>query len=241
VHRRDEDGLWTTRRDVGGEPGTRGILMLSESDALAHLLYTRWGAKPYPIVYCSADLEALRFGPSRVLLSAETSLDNVTGTKQPLPAGALVAVAEGSGHVWWNDLAGSGSPADSLAAPAALVAEAEAGAGAGGARVRLAWTHPNAPAALAYDVYRQVDGGDFVRLNAAPLLAARFEDTAAAAGALRYRVTAQLGARQSGPSASAQVFLAPPAAAAAIGGMPTPTPRIEDSSPAPAPRPDRER
>ena len=107
VHRRATTGAWTTKTDVLGGTGTRGIIQVAEQDAKVYILYTRWGVTPFRIEYRVADLEALTFGGETIFISDAADMNNVSGMKQPLPKGSLIAVAENSSSAFWN---GFGSP-----------------------------------------------------------------------------------------------------------------------------------
>lgn len=106
VHRRDADGNWTTRADVlDGGHGTRPIVMSSNADDKLYLLYSRWHDGLEIITSREAPLGSLDFGeavPFLSLLGEDVRLTDVTGTKQSLPAGTLVAVAHARKRAWWN-------------------------------------------------------------------------------------------------------------------------------------------
>jgi hypothetical protein len=215
VVRREVDGSWTRRQDVTGGIGTRGIIMISEADAKAYILWTNWTTSPDRITYRAADLESLDFqGPSVLLMSQSSSLNNVTGTKQVLPGGCLLAVAEGASKVWSN---GWGTPAQAtLPAPAApqdLIAElAESPA-----RVQLAWSEPTSGTPEGYILYRSLNSGAFVRLVPGLLTQPNYTDLAIAAGTYTYKVSA-FANQQEGPvsgTVSVTYTPAPPAAPSA--------------------------
>jgi hypothetical protein len=96
VHRRAASGTWTTKTDVLAGTGTRGIIQVAEQDAKVYILYTRWGVSPFRIEYRVADIEALTFAGETIFISASADMNNVSGMKQPLPRGSLIAVAENS-------------------------------------------------------------------------------------------------------------------------------------------------
>jgi len=201
VHRRAAGGGWTTYPNVLGQTGTRGIIMISEGDARAYIVYTNWEASPDRIDYRFADLETLTFGSTTVFMAASSVLNNVTGTKQILPAGCLMAAAEDAGQVWWN---GWGTPIATLPPP--LPPEnLTAAVGADPARVTLAWSPASGSSPDGYDVYRQVDGGTFERINTAPVATPSHVDFAPPSGSLCYRVDAIDGGGASAPSATACV------------------------------------
>jgi hypothetical protein len=106
AHRRDERGTWTTQVDIlQGGHGTRPILMLSEDDTQLHLLYSRWHDGLEIIAHRQAPLGTLDFGaaqPFLVLLGEDIRVKDVTGTKQTLPTGTLVAVAHAVNRAWWQ-------------------------------------------------------------------------------------------------------------------------------------------
>ena len=82
VLRRSTNGQWTKRNDVTGGNGTRGIIMVSEADSKAYILWTNWTVSLDPISYRTANLEDLNFGSTQTLMSTSSSLNNVTGTNR---------------------------------------------------------------------------------------------------------------------------------------------------------------
>jgi hypothetical protein len=202
LHRRSTGGAWTTQTDVIAGTGTRGIVQISDADAKIYVLFTDWDASPFTIQYRSASLSTLSFGATTTFISASTDLNNVTGTKQPLPAGNLIAVAENMTHCWFNSigtLGGGGpvapDPPTNLQAGLVLVP----------ARVDLTWSQPASGAPSGYNVYVQANGGPFTKLNSALVTTRSYSDNAPAASPLCYRVTAVAAALEGAPSASACV------------------------------------
>jgi hypothetical protein len=106
VHLRDVDGKWTTHANVlQGGHGTRPIVMASNADDKLYLLYTRWHEGLEIVASREAPLGGLDFGeavPFLSLLGEKVRLTDVTGTKQSLPAGTLVAIAHAKKRAWWN-------------------------------------------------------------------------------------------------------------------------------------------
>ncbi len=112
---RSPNGKWTSHNDImNGADATRPILLTAEHDGLLVLLYTRWHEGTEDIAYRVSRLGELEFGAAMPFLSVPNiNLNDVTSTKQPLPPGCLVAVADGDGKAWWNgwgDLLGSQHP-----------------------------------------------------------------------------------------------------------------------------------
>ena len=109
---RAPDGTWTSHHDIlqGGD-ATRPILLTAEADGRLVLLYTRWHEGTEDIAYRVSRLGELEFGAAMPFISVPNiQLNDVTSTKQPLPPGCLVAVADGDDTAWWNgwgDLPGS--------------------------------------------------------------------------------------------------------------------------------------
>jgi len=104
AHLRTPDGIWRTHEDIlAGKQATRPILMTAEADSMLVMLYTRWYEGAEIIVYRTAPLGALEFGRPLPFLSVPgVDLNDVTGTKQSLPPGCIVAIAGGDGTAWWN-------------------------------------------------------------------------------------------------------------------------------------------
>jgi hypothetical protein len=81
--------------------------------------------------------------------------------------------------------------------------------------VSLSWTASTDAAAnpsLAYNVYRSPTcNGAFAKLNASPLAATNYLDTAVLPGAYCYQVTSVLSGAEGAPSNQAAVLIPPPA------------------------------
>lgn len=96
-------------------------------------------------------------------------------------------------------------PPEPPEAPTSLVATLESGP-----QVDLDWTAPSGTID-GYNVYRQVNGGSFVKLNGALVAATTYLDSSPAAGSLCYQVRSQRTAIESSASNSACVDNTPPA------------------------------
>src|SRR5439155_7331408 len=71
-------------------------------------LYVRWHEGAEIIAYRTSPLGQLSFGRARPFIVVPgLDLNDVTGTKQPLPRGSVIAIADGGGMAWWD---GWGSP-----------------------------------------------------------------------------------------------------------------------------------
>ena len=187
VHRRATDAAWTTRTGVlGGGTGTRGIIQVSDADAKVYILFTRWGVSPERIEHRVADMATLTFGSTTNFISTTSDMNNVTGLKQPLPAGNLIAVAENGSHCWFNSVGSLPSEPQPPGPPTGLVATLASDP----ARVELAWSEPASGTPDGYNVYRQVDGGTFSRLNGALVTTTSYDDTAPPGSPLCYNVRA---------------------------------------------------
>ncbi|MCX7392591.1 MAG: hypothetical protein NTW75_00530 [Planctomycetales bacterium] len=112
LHRRGVNGGWTTKTNVSGGDSTRGIVMVAEQDSRVYVLYTCWDKSPNPIHYRMADIETLDFGGETTFITSSKSMNDVTGMKQLLPAGALIAAASNGKSCLFNSF---GNP------PAALL------------------------------------------------------------------------------------------------------------------------
>jgi hypothetical protein len=77
------------------------------------------------------------------------------------------------------------------------------GGGSAQTNMQLAWQAPATGTAAGYNVYRQIDGGAYTKLNASLLTALTYTDTAVPAGALCYQVAAVDGFAQEGDEATA--------------------------------------
>ena len=199
LQRRNLDGSWTVKNDILGGKATRGIVMVAEEDGKIYVLYTRWGVSPNPIQYRMASLSDLVFGSQTTFITSSSSMNNVTGTKQLLPEGNLIAVAENGSKALWN---GWGEPPSGQPQPLSAPTDLTASLLASPARVDLAWREPASGAVAGYNIYRQVDGGAFEKLNAALVTVRTFTDPSPAASALCYRATAVAGAAE-GPASDA--------------------------------------
>ncbi|MFQ5600042.1 MAG: hypothetical protein ACE5G2_05760, partial [Candidatus Krumholzibacteriia bacterium] len=110
VYRRSSSGNWTAKRDISkGTSGTRPIIMLDTTDKKIHALYTCWSCSgPDRISYQVGSMETLSFGSKQTFLrDAAKSMNDVTGMKQILPPGSLVAIAVAGGTAYWS---GWGTP-----------------------------------------------------------------------------------------------------------------------------------
>lgn len=207
LHRRTTNGVWSHYFDVVDSPGTRGIVMLSDADATVYVLWTRWDVSPNRIEYRAANLDALQFGAKISLMSAASSMNNVSGLKQPLPAGNLIAVAEGAKAVWWN---GWGSPIPAgLPAPGAPEGLTVTIANAIG-QAALQWSPPAGDAPQGYFVYRSQNNGAFQLASAGLVTGTAFTDNGIAVGANCYRITAYGNSQESASSSAICAVYAPP-------------------------------
>jgi hypothetical protein len=104
AHVRSRTGAWTDIHDVlGGKVGTRPILMCAEADSTLYLLYTRWREGINTIDCRTSPLGHVQFGPpAHFIVVPDLDLNDVSGMKQTLPAGCLVAMCSGGGMAWWN-------------------------------------------------------------------------------------------------------------------------------------------
>ncbi|HEY3217363.1 MAG TPA: T9SS type A sorting domain-containing protein [Candidatus Eisenbacteria bacterium] len=207
VHRRATNGAWTTKTDVIGGSGTRGIIMVAEQDSKVYILYTRWGVSPERIEYRVADIEALSFGGETIFISSTKDMNNVTGMKQILPQGSLIAVAENGSKALWNDF---GSPPSGGPQPPSPPQNLTATLHSSPTRVDLSWAQPSSGSVGGYNVYRQADGGSFQKLNSGLLTGLTFTDSSPPEAALCYQVTAMgTNGLESAPSSLACVDTRP--------------------------------
>jgi hypothetical protein len=213
VHRRDTTGQWTTVRDIAGGHSTRGFLMVSDADQKVYALYTRWplgtNPPPDPIEYRVADVADLAFGPSVTLMSATSGLNNVTGTKQILPAGTLCAMAAGGGKVWWNGWPAIVDPSQPPAAPPNLTAVMQTLP----LRTTLQWLQPPTGPVDGYDVYLKLDSGAPQKLNTELVTTNSYTQLQPPLGGLCYHVVAVKDSLRSPTSNTACVSnqeIAPP-------------------------------
>ena len=201
MHRRDPFGAWTTQRDILAGTGTRGILQICEPEHRIYALFTRWDITPNPIEYRTADLDTLQFGGNSTFMNTTYGLNNVTGTKQPLPAGHLMALAAGGTRIWWNGWTPDSETRVRPAAPTDVLAALRAGP----SRVEIAWRAPAGTAPDGYHVYRQVDGGLLSRLTPDLVTGLGWSDVAPPLGELCYHVVALSSGLQSPVSPTACV------------------------------------
>jgi hypothetical protein len=201
LHHRGADGSWTTAVDVAAGKANHGIIQMDDTNTYLYALYTDTRRSPPGIVYRRASLADLVFGPPAAFItSGAHGIDNVTGMKQHLPAGRLIAIATAEDSTaWWNVL----SPED----PTELVAEIEAA----GEAVDLRWNPPVTGHPDSYHVYRLDpghsidDGAAFRRVDSELVLGPSFTDAAPPDGVLYYRVTAVFGGLESQPSNTVRV------------------------------------
>jgi hypothetical protein len=216
VHRRATNGAWTTRTGVlGGGTGTRGIIQVSDADAKVYILFTRWGVTPERIEHRVADMATLTFGSTTNFISTTSNMNNVTGLKQPLPAGNLIAVAENGSHCWFNSVGSLPNEPNPPGPPGGLVASLAANP----TRVELDWQAPASGTPDGYNVYRQVDGGTLTRLNGALVTSPSYIDASPPAAPLCYNVRAVAAGLEGAASSNACVDntpLPPPGAPQAV-------------------------
>jgi hypothetical protein len=193
VHRRASDGTWATRRDIIAGTGTRGILQICNAENRVYALFTRWDLTPNPIEYRTADLDSLDFGDNSNFMNTSYGLNNVTGMKQDMPGGHLMALATGGNRIWWNGWTPESETRVRPAAPTGVTAALRAGP----ARVELAWLAPAGTPPDGYHVYRQVDGGQPVRITPDLLTGLGCSDLAPPLGELCYHVVAMSSGLQS--------------------------------------------
>jgi len=209
VHRRNTNGSWTTVTDVVGASGTRGVIMVSESDAKLYILYTRWGVTPERIEYRVANINTMAFGGTVQFITSSADMNNVTDMKQILPPGSLCAVAENSSRCLYNSFGnppagGNPPPPTPPAAPTNVLASLF-----NTTQVRVTWTAATGTID-GYNIYRQLNGGSFTKLNAAVVTALNFTDTTPPTGTLCYQVLSQRSGLESLPSTASCLPFAPP-------------------------------
>jgi len=215
VHRRAAFGGWTTTRDMIAGTGTRGILQICDLENRVYALFTRWDITPNPIEYRTADLDSMQFGGNSNFMNTTYGLNNVTGTKQPLPAGHLMALATGGNRVWWNGWTPNSETRVRPASPTGVLAALRAGP----TRVEIAWQAPAGTAPDGYHVYRQVDGGMPQRITNDLVTGLGCSDLWPPLGELCYHVVALASGLQSPVSPTACVQnqpIAPPGAPEAL-------------------------
>jgi hypothetical protein len=160
--------------------------MVAEQDAKVYILYTRWGISPETIQYRVADINSLAFGGQTTFISTSSDLNNVSGMKQLLPQGSLIAVAGTSSTAFWN---GFGSPPGGGPRPPGPPQNLIATVQSAPVRVEVSWTAPG-DAVSGYNIYRQVGGGALVKLNGSPLPGPSFTDSSPPEADLCYQATA---------------------------------------------------
>lgn len=204
VHRRSTSGSWSTKSDVVGHIGTRGIIMVAEDDSKVYILYTSWASSPDPIEYRVADINSLSFGGTTKFISTSSNMNNVTGMKQILPKGNLIAVASTSGQCWYNSFGnppGGGGPLPP-GAPLNLLALLNSS----GTRVDLTWSPPiTGSTPDGYNIYRAVDGGSYQKINGSLVATPSYSDNNPSTGELCYQVVAVAGSQTSPASNSSCV------------------------------------
>ena len=147
----------------------------------------------------------LTFGGETIFISSAATMNNLSGMKQGLPAGNLIAVAENGSKCLYNSI---GNPPNGTTAPAAptnLNATLVAGPPK---RTDLSWTAAGGTID-GYNVYRQVNGGGFTKLNGALVASTTFSDNALVDGQLCYQVRSQRSGVESSPTSSACVDNSP--------------------------------
>jgi hypothetical protein len=109
VGRRDIDGTWSVTTGASGlDCGTRPILQIDEVANKLFVFYTRWetcvSTGTHAIEERVAYLDNLLFSlPTQVIAPAGVSMNEVQGTKQPLLAGTMAILCEGSdGKAYWT-------------------------------------------------------------------------------------------------------------------------------------------
>ncbi len=204
VHRRDLDGTWLTRRDIAISATNRGIVMVDEVDDSVWVLYANRDRAPAVIEYRRAKANTLDFGESVAFIVSTADLDDVTGLKQPLPAGSLVAIATRADQTAWSN---AFDPPD----PSGLIAHRASGSHVDGPEVAvvLQWDEPGLGAPESYRIYRSAAGGPFQRIDTAPVLEARFVDEDPPGARLCYKVTAVHSGIESAPTNERCIELAP--------------------------------
>jgi len=95
-------GKWTTKSGVIAGNGTRGIVLVSDADRTLYVPYTIWGSGALDIVLRKTSFSSLSFSTLKSPLISGPTMNNCTGTKQVLPRGCFMTMAEGGGHTWWN-------------------------------------------------------------------------------------------------------------------------------------------
>ena len=204
VHRRNVDGTWTTRQDIAISATNRGIVMVDDNDDSVWVLYANRDRSPAVIEYRRARSGTLEFGEGVDFIVSTADLDDVTGLKQPMPSGSLVAIATRADQTAWSN---AFDPPD----PSGLTAHRTAGSGIDRTTpaVALLWDEPGLGDPDSYRVYRSRSRGDFERIDTSPVRESRFVDTDPPAERLCYKVTAVHAGVESAPTNERCIDLAP--------------------------------
>ncbi len=110
VARRNVDATWTVTTTASGlDCGTRPLLQIDESVNKLYVFYTRWGTcvstGNHAIEEREADLDNLLFTLPTVFISANNlSMNNISGTKDLLPAGSLAVLCDAplNSKAYWH-------------------------------------------------------------------------------------------------------------------------------------------
>ncbi|UCE01745.1 MAG: hypothetical protein JSW67_10770 [Candidatus Latescibacterota bacterium] len=206
VHRRTPGGTWSTAFDVLGGPANHPSVMVSEADGLVYVLYTDWNGAPLRISYCVSSMGSLVFGePTTLISSAVSDVDDVSGTKQLLPAGNLIAIARGGGKTWWNGFGDPSGAALPSAPPSVFATHVDSLS-----QVELTWAPPASGTPDGYFVYRSEDEEPLERLTANPVTRLAFTDSTPPAGEVCYFIAALEGGFEGALSQPARVVVGPP-------------------------------
>lgn len=95
-------GSWTTKTGVISGTGTRGIIQVAEADDTVYVPYTTWSSDDLHIILRKAKIGSWSFSTELNPLISGPTLNNCTGSKQPLPSGCFMVACEGGGKTWWN-------------------------------------------------------------------------------------------------------------------------------------------
>jgi len=101
-YRNVSTGKWTTKSGVISGTGTRGIVMVSDQDQRIWVPYTSWSSSSIYIKLRKATYGTMSFSTAMSPVLSGATMNNCTGTKQVLPAGCFMVMAEGGGKTWWN-------------------------------------------------------------------------------------------------------------------------------------------
>lgn len=102
---RETTGGWIrAASDINAGTGTRPIVQVETTRDLIHVFYTDWETSPNAILMATAPRSTLVFGtPELYLAPGGLSLNDVTGTKQPLSARTgIMAMASSSSSAYWG-------------------------------------------------------------------------------------------------------------------------------------------